>query len=610
MIAELVLWIAAGLVGLYVAASFRSASGAFLALLGAAGAARSALAPPGEPSAWLGAAIAGAACAVAALVWRQCASLRFERGRAEALRDELLASTAEATSTIEASNLRFTSLARMSPIGFFETNPEGTLVYVSQRWSEFVGVEPTAARGRPWTIVVRPEERADVEGRWREQDEFELEFRPAAERAAADWVLCKLQAQRTESGAVAGYVGAVTDVSERKAQEEDRRQLELRIQKVQKLESLGLLAAGVAHDLNNLLVGVVGNVDLLRSALEEGSRLHRYVDRIERAAARTAAMVRHMQVFSGRAPGDFEPVDLHALALDIARMMGASLPAELHVAPAGGALPAVKGDSAQLSQVLLNLITNAAESYPAEDGRVDISIGVHEADGGAFRSMLDSRRKSGEHVYLEVSDRGAGMAPGTAERVFDPFFSTKFEGRGLGLAVVHGIVRGHRGAILLDSAPGRGTRVRILFPVAAEPAPPTLQPEPLAARHPTPSAAGGWILVVDDEDEVLETTRSMLETAGYPVLTAGDGRLALEMFREYAAEVRTVLLDVTLPHISGETLVRELKSMRGDARIVLFSGFSHEEVVRRFSLDGIAGYLQKPFRRDELLQVLQETRAG
>jgi CheY-like chemotaxis protein len=249
----------------------------------------------------------------------------------------------------------------------------------------------------------------------------------------------------------------------------------------------------------------------------------------------------------------------------------------------------------------MNLILNASEALNEKSGVIAVSTGARECDQAYLREcFLGEKLPPGLYVYLEVSDTGCGMDRKTINRVFEPFFSTKFTGRGLGLTAVFGIVRGHRGALRVDSEPGRGTTFRVLFPASAMGA--------VRKDHEPDQSewkGSGTILVVDDEETLRTLGRKMVERSGFTALTACDGREAVEVFRQNADQVICVLLDLTMPHMDGVEAFHELRKIRSDIRVILSSGYDEQEVARRFAGEGMAGFIEKPYTRAALITVLR-----
>jgi CheY-like chemotaxis protein len=305
--------------------------------------------------------------------------------------------------------------------------------------------------------------------------------------------------------------------------------------------------------------------------------------------------------YAGRGSLVTEPLDLSLLVVELGELL------ELTVAPKAKLylrlppdLPPIQADASQISQVVMNLITNAAEAIGAAGGRIDVATGVLSATRADLeRMLLGEELREGPYVFVEVADTGGGMTPETRARIFDPFFTTKFTGRGLGLAAVLGIVRAHRGAIEIESAPGKGTRFRVLFPAG-----PRAERSARANPGPAPARAAhqGKLLVVDDDPGVLEVASETLARAGFDVLRAKDGAAAVAAFQEHAGEIRAVLLDLNMPGASGEDTFDAIRRIRPDAKIILISGYSQERTAGHFANPERVSFLQKPFLPSTLLE--------
>ena len=401
------------------------------------------------------------------------------------------------------------------------------------------------------------------------------------------------------SGEPIGVIASGQDITELKRLEEERRALEAKVQHAQKLESLGILAGGIAHDFNNLLVGILGNASLALMDIPEGTPLHDTVADIETTALRAAELTTQMLAYSGKGRFVVRPVDLNVVAREMAQLLHTVISKratlKLEFAPT---LPPVVADSTQLRQIVMNLITNASDALGDESGRITLRTGVRDADRSYLRSAyIDDELPEGSYTYLEVTDTGCGMDADTQSRIFEPFFSTKFTGRGLGLAATLGIVRGHRGTVKVESDVGRGTTITVLFPAGAQAAE---RIEPGHAAQRSRWRGSGTVLVVDDDETVRSVARHMLERAGFNVLLASDGRDGLEVFSRAKEEIALVVLDVTMPHVSGEEAFRMMREQKSDVRVILMSGFSGHELANRYGDVGLAGFIQKPFRADEL----------
>jgi CheY-like chemotaxis protein len=258
----------------------------------------------------------------------------------------------------------------------------------------------------------------------------------------------------------------------------------------------------------------------------------------------------------------------------------------------------VEADGTQLRQIVMNLITNASDAIGGEDGVITLRTGIRHATREFLRSSyVDDELPEGQYAFIEVEDTGCGMDEETQARIFDPFFSTKFTGRGLGLAATLGIVRGHRGTIKVRSVPQSGTTFTVLLP-CLRPADPASH-DGIAARRERFRGSGA-VLVVDDDETVRSVAQQMLERSGFTVLTARDGCEGVAAFDASKDEVALVLLDLTMPTLGGEEAFRAMRQIRPDVRVVLMSGYSSHELAARYGAEGLAGFIQKPFRVEEL----------
>jgi PAS domain S-box-containing protein len=409
-------------------------------------------------------------------------------------------------------------------------------------------------------------------------------------------------------GSIVGTTGVARDVTERKLAEqkalraeEERRKLELSVLQAQKLESLGVLAGGIAHDFNNLLTTILGSADLALNEVSPLSPARLYLDDIDRVSRRAADLCRQMLAYSGKGRFVIQALSLNDLVGEMGQLLSVSISKKaLLKHEFAASLPSVMADATQLRQVVMNLITNASEAIGDASGVITLRTGALQCDHEYFVGVVDDseQHEPGLYAYLEVADTGAGMDADTLARIFDPFFSTKFAGRGLGLAAVLGIVRGHKGALKVESRLGYGTTFRVLLPADAR------APEPVEVRTSTSNRefrAEGTVLVADDDVTVRGLARHMLELAGLRVLAAADGREALALFREHQDEVRLVVLDMTMPHLDGEACFRALREIAPDVPVILTSGYSEQEVVARFEGTPLAGFVQKPYKIADLL---------
>jgi PAS domain S-box-containing protein len=458
-----------------------------------------------------------------------------------------------------------------------------------------------------WKEMLHPDDRAEAVGRLEHslatgapcRNEYRLRHVDGTYRLVEEQGIVL----RGPDGTGGRMLGVMSDATERKRIEAERRRMEKQLLETQKLESLGLLAGGIAHDFNNLLTGVLGNAGLARLEAPAGWKGLESLEGIEKAALRAADLCKQMLAYSGKGRFVVQRIDLNELITDTLQLLQVSIgkKAALRLNLTAG-LPAIQADASQIRQIVMNLVINAAEAIGERSGSITLATGSLHADAGYLAGLqLASELPAGDYVWLEVGDDGQGMDAATVARIFDPFFTTKFTGRGLGLAAVLGIVRGHRGAIRVYSEPGRGTTFKLLFPAVAG-APESLARRPIAAATWTGS---GRVLVVDDEEAVRTVAVRLLEKLGFAVQTASDGEEALAIFQAEAAAYRLVLLDLTMPRLDGEETFRRLRQLRPEISVVLMSGFNKVDAINRFTGRGLAGFVQKPFEVDSLAQELR-----
>ncbi len=433
-----------------------------------------------------------------------------------------------------------------------------------------------------------------TEGHW-EGELTHVRKDGAALKVSSRWAV-----RRGSSGEFQGTLQINSDVTERLRIEEQLRH-------TQKLESLGVLAGGVAHDFNNLLTGILGNASLALEGLPVDLPERQFLEEVMRASERAADLTRQLLAYAGKGRFVMRTVDLSAVVRDIGALVQTSiaktvqLRLQLH-----NRLPGIDADPGQLQQIVMNLVINGAEAIGPEGGSVLAITAIQEVDRAYIATMSSAGEllRPGTYVTLEVHDTGCGMDEETLARMFDPFFTTKFAGRGLGLSAVLGIVRAHKGAIKVYSKPGQGATVKVLLPASA--APVTTPP----AAFTGPLGGTGTILVVDDEEVVRQTARHTLLRNGYEVVLANNGAEAVECYRGRPAAISLVLLDLTMPVMSGEETLTHLQTIDPRVRVLLTSGYNEVEAVQRFAGKGLAGFIQKPYTASALAEKVKALIAG
>ena len=501
---------------------------------------------------------------------------------------------------------RFRVLAEVSPVGIFRSDPNGQCVFVNDRWCELAGLSATEAMGDGWTKALHPDDRPQVAGGWAEavraHEPSAAEFRFVKPDGTVTWLVGQSRAHFDIEGKLAGYVGSITDVTNLKRAEEERKKIEEQLRQSRKMESLGTLAGGIAHDFNNILNGTFGFVDLARLNVPEGHAVHEWLDRIAASSQRARELVRQILAFSRKQDGERTPLRLHSVVGEALRLLRSTLPATVELAAhLSDDAPPILADATQIHQVVLNLCTNAWQAMPAETGRLAVTLEPWTVT--PEQAAAHPELRAGACVRLSVTDNGCGMDAATLEHIFEPFFTTKETGKGtgLGLAVVHGIVKAHDGAILVRSAPGQGATFELYFPaVAIAPAPPPAAPQEIPRGH------GERILVVDDDPISGFALEKIIETLGYTVTRCMRPEEALERFTAAPTSFDLVVSDFAMPGMNGAELIGRLAPLRPDLPIIVVSGFL--EHARQQIIDqGIArAILDKPVSRAQLAHVLVE----
>jgi CheY-like chemotaxis protein len=334
----------------------------------------------------------------------------------------------------------------------------------------------------------------------------------------------------------------------------------------------------------------MGGASFIAEVLPEDHSARGMLDLIVRSSERAAQLTRQLLAYAGQGAFTMRRIDLSRAVQEACSLVRGSVSSRVEFeVQTGWDLPPVEADPNQVREVVLNLVVNASEAIGDAVGSIRVRTGVERLDRAAVSSRFSGTDVApGAYVYLEVQDSGPGMAPDVVNRIFEPFFTTRFMGRGLGLSAVQGIMRGHRGAIELETSPGAGARFRVYFPVASVE----------AARPPAPQTVEERrrsVLIIDDEEAVRNIVRAVLARAGYSVLTAADGLAGLELFRSRQSQISLVILDVSMPKMSGAEVLTEIRGAGSQVKILITSGYTESEAMAHIPQEDIAGFLQKPF---------------
>ena len=461
-------------------------------------------------------------------------------------------------------------------------DPEGKYLYASPATVRMLGYRPEEMIGVPAVGFLDPDDREkflEENRKISEKDRASMTIQYRLRRKDGSHLEVETVSSPVfnERGDIRMVLRITRDITERK-------RIENRLFENQKLEILGMLAGGVAHEFNNLLLGITGSVEMLRIVMKENGEAGKYLDMIERSGERAVELTSHLLAYARK--GNYSPrvLSLNWAVLEDVPILKAAFPSSVEFRlDLAEDIPHVLADPTQLKQMVMSLSLNAGEAMP---------------DGGVL--SIRTRKEDGPRAVLEIADTGCGMDEKTLSRIFDPFFSTKFIGRGMGLAAVRGIVEIHDGEISVRSKPGAGTTFTIVFPAAQE-----LSVDSEILEDPQGDNVG-TILVADDEDDVREVVSAMLRSFGYRVIEARDGVEAVDLFRERHREIALVLLDLMMPRMTGDRAFEEMKRICPWVRVLLASGYDENERIREIVAEGFQGFLQKPFRRRELGQKVEE----
>lgn len=518
---------------------------------------------------------------------------------------------------------RYADLYEFAPIGYATVDGEGRVLEANLSLAELLAVERRALLGQLFSSVVLDEDQ-DIWYRHRRRPAGEarsanctLRLRGGGERTL--WAELESLHFEPEDGGERRMRLAVLDVTVRTLAQLERAEIERRMQSMQKLESLGVLAGGVAHDFSNLLAAIQGNAEL--QMLDSGPDSAAWAGLLEivKACRRGAELTKQMLAYAGRSQVVVESVDVSRLVAGVVRMLGVSIPKTARLnckLPTG--LPPVETDATQLRQVVMNLVINATEALGDRPGTISIRTDCLSCDRTCLddivpplRDSLEAPLDEGLYVIVEIRDSGCGMDAQTLEKVFQPFFSTKFNGRGLGMAAVLGILRSRRGGLRIQSRPSAGTTVTVYFP-ANEASSVGRATEPSTSLAPAASRwrGSGTVLLADDEPAIRAVGAKLLEHLGFEALTAADGAEALSVYRERRSSIAIVILDVSMPVMDGIEAFGELRRLDPALKVLFCSGYTEHDLDRFVDRNLHSGYIQKPFSLAELEMALRASLEG
>ena len=532
------------------------------------------------------------------LLARVRAHIEFGRLHRE-LENQVFEKTAELRNTVDRlreSEVRFRNMADTAPVMIWVSDTDKLCTFFNKTWLTFTGRTLEEELGNGWAKNVHPDDLDRCYGIYSSsfdaRENFQMEYRLRHADGEYRWVLDKGIPRFAPNGAFAGYIGSAIDITDLKRSHEEALSRE-------KLQALVSLTRGIAHDFNNMVGAILAQAELAETDLAEGSAPIDEVRQIKAVALRASEMVRELMIYSEQESATLEPVDLSDLVEDMSELLRASISrnSSLHLDLCKD-MPPVRGNATQIRQLVMNLIINASQAIGESSGSIHVRT--------SFSGPADGARGGYDCVRLHVSDTGCGMTEDQKGKIFEPFFTTKSQGHGLGLAVVQGIVQSHGGAIGVLSTPGNGTTFEILFQSAGPDA--EIQRSAQFAGAPKKlRAVPGTVLLVEDEDPLRNATATALQKRGFSVLSAADGLTAVEMFRARRNEIGVVVLDMSLPVLSGQEVYRQIRAISPEMKVLCTSGYAAK--LQEATLPDLrtARFLPKPYTISDLIQRIHET---
>jgi len=427
------------------------------------------------------------------------------------------------------------------------------------------------------------------------------EYKARAKDGHEFWVLLDARYEYDKDGRLSGATVVVHDISERKQAEEERQRLEDQLQQAQKMEAVGTLAGGIAHDFNNILSVIIGYTELILMNGNVDSEVSQNLKEIFSASKHARDMVKQILAFSRQSKHERKPIQVRHIVKEALKMLRASLPSTIQIKQnLDKNTGVIEADPTQFHQVLMNLCTNAAHAMRDKDGVLEISLSNKDWDQNDIARPVEL--KPGPYLRLSVSDTGDGISPEARGHIFEPYFTTKQkgEGTGLGLAVVQGIIKSHKGGVTVESEAGQGSTFHVYLPriqISVTPDKTASKPLPMGQER---------ILIVDDEQPLVEIGKQMLERLGYTVTARTSSVEALALFKAQPDRFDLVITDIVMPNMTGEKLAKELMNIRADIPVIFCTGYS-EKLTRRHAFDmGVRSFLMKPLLMEDLANTVRQ----
>jgi len=509
--------------------------------------------------------------------------------------------------TTRSTEARYRAIVENSPDLICRFIENGTITFVNETFCRFFDRNESDILHTPFSLETHEEDRASFHDCWTSLSptmaarEIQCRVRPQPDKER--YMHWTFRPVLDDDGTFIEYQTIGRDITLQKRAAEEQRAIKDKMVEAQKLESLGILAGGVAHDFNNLLATVLGNTDLAIESPGVPEEVRGYLGEAKAHILMASKLSQQMLIYAGHQIVRPKPLSLNDAILALRQLWQSNLPPNVNLSFAlTPHLPDIHADTPQLHQVLMNIISNAQESFGDDGGSIHVSTGLADLTKPDLRPMkCNPDTPAGPYLYVRVEDTGCGIPADSLSQIFEPFFSSKFIGRGLGLAAAYGIMLAHNGAIDVKSAPGKGSRFTVYFPVPKPGAKPALRSGPKTKASPT----GRRILVVEDEPAVRKVLEYVLKRTHYDVQLAIDGQDALDQFWESPDAFAAVLMDMKMPRLSGEKAFAEIKKIRADVPVIILTGYAEESVMESFQNGEPAAFLQKPFEVQHLVDTLQ-----
>ncbi|MEW6670713.1 MAG: PAS domain S-box protein [Thermodesulfobacteriota bacterium] len=505
----------------------------------------------------------------------------------------------QAELALQENETRLRTIFDLSPAGIILVDPKGIITYANQGMTKMFGYTQQELIGLPYPNLVHPYQRNIGDQRMRQLIGHEIDsvsYERHYIRADGTDFYGFLSGRRHEDnqGKLISLVGIITDISDQKMLEEQLRQ-------ASKMESIGTLAGGIAHEFNNMLGIIIGNAELAKDNIPEWSPAVHSIEEIRKASLRATDIVRKLLSFARKSPSSRKPMQIRPVVEETLDLLRKTIATTIDIRrDFSCTTETILADPTEIGQVLMNLCSNAAQAMVDGTGVIDVRLEAVHLDS----HMADRYEniKSGDYAILTVTDSGMGIEPSVMERIFDPYFTTKNidEGLGMGLAIVHGIVKKHDGTIAIKSSVGAGTTAKVLFPLISE------QPAPKSQTADDVPSGTERILLVEDEASLLGMVKQMIERCGYEVHAESNSVEALKIFQENPKGFDIVITDMAMPHMSGDRLASELIRIRPDIPVILCTGYSDRIDEKKARALGIKSFIMKPFSRHNLAGIVRK----